>query len=247
METNDYLAQLMARADKRLGNETAPAAETKTEVKKETAAPVQEKKDDTITMLLKDLKTKEEAKDKAETIVMEIPKETAEEASFPEISAAEKKEHTGDTEAFTAASAKLNSDENKAEPEIKTEVPAPESEPVPDIKTEITPENKAEDNKNEASRLFDGIDKAEEKKDRRTRREEKRHIKESRKAHFDKSNGKVAGVFLSLLRLVFFLLLVVLVILVVLYFLQIIAGITIIDFDSLFNTALTTVKTKIGL
>ncbi len=79
----------------------------------------------------------------------------------------------------------------------------------------------------------------------RARREEKRRARELRKALVDKENGASRGLIGEILYVILFVLLVAVTILAVLYLLQTIAGIKIIDVESLFDLVFHWISNKI--
>ena len=138
--------------------------------------------------------------------------------------------------------------------------PSPETEKTKTFKAPTLPEEKTESekpsvfkaNSKEEPQTADNNIEDEEpdprelrREEARARREEKRRARELRKALVDKENGSGRGLIGEILYVILFILLVAVTILAVLYLLQTIAGIKIIDVESLFDLVFRWISNKI--
>ena len=237
-ETNDYLAQLLARVDKKLNDgtgESAPAQEPETS---EPEAP----KVFTSAGRFEGVPSAEQHDEEPAA----APKEERPDPFFSPDAAAQEvddndKEAPADDHQETVQKNSEKTDKKTfsftpvGKPaDLPKDEPGDETEDVLDW--DVSEDAEKYLTSGDGHTIFDKMADNVGKKSRRAARAERRMLKENTRELMDRNSGARRGCFGTFFHIIFLLLLIALTVLAVLYVLQTIAGITIIDINSILNS-----------
>lgn len=214
---NDYLAQLRERAEKRLNNDTEPStsstvlppASSTPEPVVPVTPPVEKQQ---MNVVLEPTISVQETPKQSSTVTETTPLNSITSSLDRESNETMSKLMDWSTKESTVAFEPVA---------IESPVVAPSATPAPTPTSheEVSTHSSVEQNEKSKEEL----------------REEKRRAREVRRALVNKQNGTSRGIIGEILYIILFIILVILTIFAVLYLLQTIAGVQILDVESLFN------------